>query len=385
MRKRYGIYIFIVIMFLAVTGMGVLNYFYPFSFINRLLFKYNYSLDPNVKINYSKEYDLEFYYPPLFRTIPKLNNKKDMEEIMEEIESKVNNKYKNINLTFKEIPFLNYEDKINQLIKNNKGSKIIFNLNYDHFINKKQQIPIERYINKEEREKISTVDWHYLEKKGLHLWIIPIAYQNQHWLCQEKVNLTTKKIRNLDDLNLINAKMAFFYDNELFLRQLFALKGSDNYVLNKILNESSEEHLSKIVNTINKSKIDGKIYENSSSKIRNFINGEIDILAPTNPWLEFYLNEKIDNLQKIYLDNQIRTFGLSIFNTNKDSQEVKIAIESSKIIAEELNKYLVKDLNLKSAYNNNNVPRNYQEIFQLSPDDKKDWEELISLWKSYFK
>ncbi len=394
MQKKYGLYVFLILFFIAGTGIGILNYFYPFSFINNILFKYNYSLDPSVEIDPEKNYEIEFWYPPIFRTIPSIYEEeqaKELEKRMKNIKMKIKDDYPNIDLKLVEVSFLEWKDKLNESFDTGNPPDILFSIDYDHYLNEKYQIPVERYIQKNERKNYFTIDWKDIEKRGGHLWIIPVSYQEQAWLSHDGFTFKKSEIdKFISYENFSEGKIAFYYESELLLRQLFNFKRSNSaYNSNEGLTANSVDNLNYIFNWLKSLQNEGIIFDNQSNAISSFQKGEVEVLAPVNPWLEYYMQNKITKVEKIMLKNQIRTLGLNIFQNKKEtnSYRVKAVMETAKIIAEELRDDLYNDLNLIPAFQTQkeSSTEQYVEIFQLSPGDDKRWEEVITLWRKFWE
>lgn len=395
LRKKYGIYIFVFLLFVAGTGIGILNYFYPFSFINKLLFRYNYSIDPDVELDLEKKYEVEFWYPPFLRTIPRVSSNKDEDDrlsfFIRSLETKLASYYPNITLKPVEITFAGWEDKLNKALKEGNPPDLLFFPGYDHLLNREYQLPVERYIAKEKRSEYSTVNWQNIEKTSKHLWIIPAAYQEEIWYGRDQSDWPGGRVSDLISWrNFRDKKVSFNYNNDLFLRQLLTLKGREvEYLERDGFSAKFYNDLYSIFDWLDDLR-DHHITEASySTALRDFFEGKVDILGPVNPWLDYYIEKKGDDFAKIKLKDQINTLGLAVFykKGEKTNQKIKAAMETGFIISRELGRELEESLNLESVYNmtgdrKNNISS--REIYQIIPKKKDEWNKVLSLWSDFW-
>ncbi|MFW6243004.1 MAG: hypothetical protein ACOC2W_02500, partial [bacterium] len=233
MNKKY--YLLFILLIILGIGISFINY-YSFDYLFSTYIKREFTINPRAEIRSDKNYTINIWYNPFYRTIESLQGKE--KKYFEKIEEKVKTKYPNIELELKEINFLESKKIINNSIENREPPDIYLNFTGNNLINKEFQVPVDNYLTAREKEYFSIFK---IEEK---IWGWPLLIQPQIWLANnEKIEINENADNFFESVNsLEETDLVLNYRDYTLLKQLLSLKGLDQIYLNEE-NELSEEVL----------------------------------------------------------------------------------------------------------------------------------------------
>ncbi|MFW5992036.1 MAG: hypothetical protein ACOCQN_02465, partial [Halanaerobiaceae bacterium] len=347
MKKKYGIFVIILIILLAGTVVTLINDFYSFGYLYNSLIRREFSINPRAEVVPDKEYKIRIWYYPFYRTVIE----KDEKDFFKMVQKEVSNVYPNIKLVVGELTFQNGFKLLQDAIRDGNPPDIFFNFtNYD-LIDEHLEIPVNQYLNNEEREGFYTVDWNRVNYRD-QLWGWPLLVHKQFWL---KKNIAinhsnfTNKIENLNKSTLV-----LNYYDPILLKQLLTLFGLNTFKVEKReLDIDSYRALEGVFLFLNSLRRQG-ILPNERTKmpdtfIKKLLEEETIMAGPANPFLENFIETKANNINKVAVSNLAKIFVLNIFRQKRyqGDDHTRAVMEVARIIAKQYSSSLADELGME--------------------------------------
>ncbi len=393
MRKKYGIFIVIIVILLAGFAVTLLNRLYSFDYLYNSIIKRDFAVNPRIEVNPEKEYEVRIWHYPFYRTV----KDSDEKEFFELLKKEINGIYPNIKLFIGEVNFATGNEKLQSAIKDGNPPDIYLNLTNQCIIDENLQIPVSPYISEAEKEGFYTVNWDKISHRD-KLWGWPFMVYRQFWVANNGLEIGKyqsqdfkRRISYLDK----NSLLLNYYD-EILLRQLLTVVGLDTFKLEKNrLDIDSYRALEDIFYLLHRLRQNETIY-NSGDKmtdvlLKEFFGEKSVVIGPANPYLYNFINNKLNNKYSILpLDNLIKTYKINVFRQKKykGDDHTRAVMEVSRVISQRLSSVIAEDLNLTVAY----IPTmesgtsDTREILEISPECQEYWSEVvIPVWIDFWE
>ncbi|MFW6022746.1 MAG: hypothetical protein ACOCQW_04435 [Halanaerobiaceae bacterium] len=391
MRKKYGIFIVIIIILTAGLTVTLLNKFYSFDFLYNSLIRRDFAVNPRIEVTPDKEYTIRIWYYPFYRTI----NDGDEKEFFELLEKEVKKVYPDINLLVGEVSFKSGHENLIKSIKEGNPPDIYFNLSDYNLREERLQIAVSPYISNIEKEGFYSVNWNNISHRE-KLWGWPVLINRQYWIANSGIHLKntnfTEKIKSLDKNTLI-----LNYTDQTLLKQLLTLTGLDTFKIEKgDMDIDSYRALEEVFHFLynlknrdilyNKEKVMPDIF------LKEFLEGEKVVVGPVNPYLANFIKKKsAANLKIVNLNNLVQTYKLNIFRQRKykGDDHTRAVMEVSRIFAEKLSDTLAADMGMLAAYDPDTREPTGQlckELLEIGPDVNKYWnKKVVPVWIDFWE
>jgi len=390
---KYKIILICILCLLAGILFSVINDYYPLTYLFNIIIDKGIQINPEAEINPEREYVIDIWYYPIYRTI-KSENK--IEDLFIKIKKDINSRYTNINLRFKKLSFINGSKKLKEALKKGNPPDIYFNIYIDGFLNKKYQIPVEWYIDEQEKEGYYTVNWDNINREN-HLWGFPFLVSKQVWIANSKIknNFADEK-QLLKYLSQIENKKIFFniYDENL-LRQLLSIFGLKDFkVIDGELNKETKKCLKEMYNYLyTLRKKDLVVCAVNGSMLKKLSNEKNIIAGPVNPWMYQFIKTNNIAKNKMSLINRIKVYSLNIFRQKnyRGDDHTKAVMEVAKYISKEYSDKVAAELKINPGYSV--TPEFIKEygntsvkILRLTPLEQQYWQEnIIPVWIDFWE
>jgi hypothetical protein len=391
MSINYKFIVFIILLLILGLLIGLLNTFYSYKYLYNLITGKDFPINPKVKVNPDKEYLIDIWYYPFYRTIPEKQGKEM--EFIQKVLDRIIEYYPYVRFQTREIDFLNGKENLENALNCGTPPDIFFNFSNDSLLSKKWQVPVEAYISNYEKKGFYTVDWSNINGKN-HLWGWPFLTVQEKWLSNYKY---TNRINNSRDIfNFLkgNSKgniLINYYDSSL-LRSLLYLEGIyDFHIRDEKVESEIAEALRGIFIDLDKLRKDGIISEKHDSMIKSFLFNNA-IIGPVNPWLE----RRILDLSKKEIKwfnpgNLIKVYSLNIFRQKnyKGDDHVKVVMEVARLMTEIFALDIANNLGISPAYKieeDINIEIKYKKLPELEPEERDYFEDnIFSLWIDFWE
>ncbi len=390
---KYKIILICILCLLAGILFSVINDYYPLTYLFNIIIDKGIQINPEAEINPEREYVIDIWYYPIYRTI-KSENK--IEDLFIKIKKDINSRYTNINLRFKKLSFINGSKKLKEALKKGNPPDIYFNIYIDGFLNKKYQIPVEWYIDEQEKEGYYTVNWDNINREN-HLWGFPFLVSKQVWIANSKIknNFADEK-QLLKYLSQIENKKIFFniYDENL-LRQLLSIFGLKDFkVIDGELNKETKKCLKEMYNYLyTLRKKDLVVCAVNGSMLKKLSNEKNIIAGPVNPWMYQFIKTNNIAKNKMSLINRIKVYSLNIFRQKnyRGDDHTKAVMEVAKYISKEYSDKVAAELKINPGYSVTpefikEYGKTSVEILRLTPLEQQYWQEnIIPVWIDFWE
>ncbi len=393
MRKKYGIFIVIIVILLAGSAVTLLNRLYSFDYLYNSIIKRDFAVNPRIEVNPEKEYEVRIWYYPFYRTV----KDSDEKEFFELLKKEVNAIYPNIKLFIGEVNFATGNEKLRDAIKDGNPPDIYLNLTNQSIKDENLQIPVSPYISDVEKEGFYTVNWDKISHRD-KLWGWPFIVYRQFWVTNN--GLEIGKYQSQDFKRRIsylekNSLLLNYYD-EMLLRQLLTVVGLDTFKLEKNkLDIDSYRALEDVFYLLYRLRQNEIIYNSGDQMtdifLKEFFGEESVVIGPVNPYLFNFINNKSNNKYSLLpLDNLIKTYKINVFRQKKykGDDHTRAVMEVSRVISQRLSSVIAEDLNLADAYIPTMESENSdtQEILEISPEYREYWNAVvIPTWLDFWE
>jgi len=386
-KKTIFLLTFIIFIFVGF-GLTIVNQYYPLDYLYSTYILREFDINPRVEIKPERKYEISIWYYPFFRTLEEYQGKEKF--FLKNALNEIKKEYPNFRFELTEVNFLEARDKLNKAIQEGYPPDIFLNLSGESLKNLKLQVPVEDYLNQEEKEKFYTFNENISK-----LWNWPFLVHEQKWLVNEDISNT--KGDNFFALieELPDKSLALNYKDETLLRQLLTLKKVENLkVEDGDLVEDTYEKLKEIFNYFHQLRKQNKFaaspFNMDEIFLKLFYEQKPVVSGPINPWLENLLdNEQRFDLYEIQLNNLVKVYDISIFRQEAypGDDHVKAVMETGKFLAKDYSQIPAKILDLKKPYNNkSNGKQQITTIMEISSDGKEYWaEKIIPLWEKFWE
>ncbi|MFP4661114.1 MAG: hypothetical protein ACLFPF_02895 [Halanaerobiales bacterium] len=392
MRRKYGIFVVIIIILLAGFTVTMLNRFYSFDYLYNSIIRRDFAVNPRVEINPEKTYEIRIWHYPFYRMI----KDSDEKEFFKLVQNEVNNVYPNIKIYVGEINFSTGQQKLVEAIKEGNPPDIYFNLTDFDLIDEELQIPVSSYIDKIEQAGFYTVNWNKISHRD-KLWGWPLLTYQQFWLSNKRIHrLQSEMLDFRRGINYLeeNSLLLNYYD-EILLKQLLTIVGLDTFKLEgNQLDLDSYRALEEVFNLLYKLRKDNILYnlqkEMPDVFLKELLVGESAVIGPVNPYLfNFIKNEERDYFL-VHLDDIVKTYSLNIFRQRryKGDDHTRAVMETARVISQKMSSVLAEDLNMSTAYiaGMESEKANAREVLQIGPEYWKYWDEvIIPVWLDFWE
>ncbi len=381
MKRKYGIFIIILLFLILGTGASIVSRFYSLDYLYNLLIKREFSINPKAEMLPEKTYMVRVWYQPFFRTTDEEGMEK---EFFQRVLGDLHQRYPNIKLKVRELNFLNGREALMESLLEGNPPDIYFNLSNDGLIDPEYQISIEPYLTPEEKPGFYTVDW----SKG-DLWGWPLLVQEQCWIANEKI-LGIDEVGDFVTLinNLDQETLLLNYYDPVLLKQLLSLSGLDKLQIeNGKLGENSYQALKEVFSWVfflqEEQAFNMSVMNMDDSFLRGFFTDTPLIIGPVNPWLENFLMYKAEgreNYIRINIQNLVQVYTLSIFYQKEylGDDHTRAVMETARVISRDHSKYLAEKIGLEPAYRNTDMDSiQYRKILEVTPEVQEYWKDII--------
>ncbi len=399
MKRKYGILIIIMLFLLSGLVVSLINRYYTFDYLFNFLIKREFAINPKIKVNPEKKYQVRIWHTPFYRTI----NNKDEKEFFREVFKNLQKAYPNIVIIVRETSFLNGYKELLKAIEDGNPPDIYLNFTNDSLINSQWQISVDPYISELEKEGFYTVEWEKINANN-HLWGWPFLVQEQGWVSNESLPIDGNR-NFLEYLTTFDKEFLLLnYPDLTLLRQLITLNGLERIVLkgNK-MNMDTKNSLKEVFNLAHslrrKQVFANPSTEMESSFLKSLFEEKPIMIGPVNPYLEYFLMNKNSEFYKVPIENLIQVFTLSVFRQRKykGDDHSRAVMEVARIISKEQTVQLAEELGLKPAYQANEtgqqIGNNSQatlpvtnKLLEVYPGEREYWEEnIVKSWLDFWE
>ena len=394
MSKKYGIFLVIIIIFLAGFLVTLLNYFYSFDYLYNYLIRRDFAVNPRAEVLIDKEYTVRIWYYPFYRGL----NSKQEKAFFELLQEEVAEVYPNIKIIVGKINFNTGHDKLKQAIKDGNPADIYFNLTDYDLIEEDLQIPVSPYLSNIEKEAFYTIDWNKISHRD-KLWGWPVLVDGQSWLISNQMNINIYGKKFLEQVsNLKKNTLYLNYQDTLLLKQLLSLLGLDTFKIEKdgkldIDSYRALEDLFYFLEYLREEEILAKkISQMPDIFLKAFIEGDAQLIGPVNSYLKEFVSGKMaGNIKELQVDKLKKNYYLNIFRQRKyqGDDHSRAVMEVARIFSQNLAKDLAEELALKSAYMpeyDSQVMIEAQSLIEIGPEIRDYWQGfLIPLWIEFWE
>lgn len=389
MRNKYGLLIIILIFLLAGLGLNILNKFYTVGYINDLLFKREFAVNPRVEIDPEKKYIVRIWYYPFYRTTDMAEREKSY---FQEIARGTQETYPNIQLKIRKLDFLDGYQELLESIKRGEPPDIYLNISGDSLLDKELQLPVDPYIT-DQQEGFFTLNWEEINRHN-HLWALPFLIQEQYWLINDNGNVFQSSNGFIESICALDTvKLALNTADETLLRQLLTLKGLKGISLEgRGVDEDTYKTLKEVYELMHSMREKGVLVslnkKMDSNFLKDFFSKKSVLIGPVNPYLACFLSGNI-NCHRVMLDNLIKEYSLTIFR-QKDYQghdHSKAVMMTALHMAISGAEKITEILPLETAYQRDSAEkREYVKLLEINPEDREYWREVIlPAWQDFWE
>ncbi|MDI3548646.1 MAG: hypothetical protein PWR10_2298 [Halanaerobiales bacterium] len=395
MKKRYGILIIIFIFLIAGLSVSIINRFYSLDYLYKLLIKKEFTINPRAAISPEKEYLVNIWYYPFFRTIAAEEGRE--KEFFQEVFIDLHNKYPNLRLKIRKLDFLEGHKELLEALERGNPPDIYLNFSNDSLIDPEWQIPVEPYLTDQEKAGFYTVDWGKIDREN-HFWGWPFLVYKQVWMANGRIPGHRGFIDKINHLE--KESLALNYPDLTLLLQLLSLKGLERIqVKDGRLTEESYRKLYEVFQWMHKLRKE-QIFSLATTNmedyfLKEFLENKPVVIGPVNLWLErFLLKKGKGNFNQIYLDGLVQVYTLSIFHQKKyqGDDHSRAVMEVARLMTEKHAGRLARELGLEEPYidyrDGNNRPdlTGVKRMLQITPDVREYWEEVITpAWLDFWQ
>ncbi|MEJ6952260.1 hypothetical protein [Natronospora cellulosivora (SeqCode)] len=394
MRKKYGIFILLLILLISSSLVTLLNYFYSFDYLYNSLIRRDFAVNPRTEIMPEKEYTVRIWYYPFYRNI----NDRDEKEFFELLQQEVTAIFPNISIVVGELSFATGHDELKNAIKEGNPPDIYFNLTNFDLIGENLQLPVSPYITSTEQESYYSVNWNKISHRD-KLWGWPVLVDRQSWAMSVGLGMNFTDDNFLQQIsNLDNNKLSLNYGDEILLKQLLSLVGLDTFKLEKdnrldIDSYRALEDVFYFLDYLRGQGILSKDTKEMSNKfLKKFLEGDAKIIGPINPYLNYFLVENMsDNVKEVYLNRLKKNYYINIFRQRKylGDDHSRAVMEVARIFSQNMSKALAEELAMQAAYMpdmSTGFMTQVHTVLEIGPEHRDYWEEeIISLWFEFWK
>lgn len=390
MRNRYGIFIILLLFIVLGVGGSIITRFYSLDYLYNKFVKKEFVPNPRVSLNPEKEYLISLWYHPFLRTIKEGDAEK---EFFRKVVKDINSEYPNITLKIRKLNFYDGHNQLVESLARGNPPDIYLNFTNDSLLHNYYQIPLEIYLNNDERSGFFTVD---LEKG--HLWGLPFLVQEQGWIANKKINGEQGFIDTINSLD--KETLLLNYHDLTLLRQLLTLTGIEKLKIDDNgLSQESQQALKEVFNWLHYLK-ENQIFASSTTNmdekiLRMFFTSSPIVIGPINPWLDRYLYKHREKVyHKINMGNLIKVYTINVFRQRKykGDDHTRAAVEVAKYIAKDHARELAPLLGLEPSYiepvekgQEVNTP-DYKKLLEVTPEYRDYWDKVvIPVWFDFWE
>ncbi|MFW6389934.1 MAG: hypothetical protein ACOCZT_02340 [Halanaerobiales bacterium] len=387
MRKKYGIFIIILIFVLSGLLVKIISQYYSFEYLYKNFIKREFSINPRVEILPEKDYKIRIWYYPFFRNI--VNN--DEKIFFEKLQFRLQQTYPNIKII---VGKLNYRDGQQRLIKSlNKGNPpdIYLNMTENIRIDHQYSVSVEPYLSREKKKDFNIVG---SDLKTYHSWPflvhrMGIIFNEKHYPPDENQNL----FELIDGMK--KEKVVFNTADEKLLKILLTLEGiTELSCVDGKLDEEFYKNLHEIFQWLYLLKKDRKYTGNSVEMddkfLKYFLEEKAFLMLPVNIYLENYLLKK--DYKKYNIENLAKIYKMDIYRQQdyKGDDHTRAVMEVARIISEVQADELAKQLSLETAFKNKKVGQQEKSkvkpLISIKPENLDYWQnKILPAWSAFWE